>query len=197
MLRSLVLIIMVNRFNKYLVATFALVQMSCHGKQPTMTQIVGRWSPTPASALNIKSETTRCQITFAKDGTFVTSGVPDYLTTTSNLAAGNLVSGSGKWSLDKNQGRYVVELDFDIMNGAATQFHTSSLMLMLLAVIPCCIAGSVKKGESGLSFRRGRQLQQGELQRANPVERETCPEGANGYSSLPKASSKSRIVNLR
>jgi hypothetical protein len=114
-----------------------------------------------------------------------------------SCGAGNLVSGSGKWSLDKNQGRYVVELNFDIMNGAATQFHTSSLMLMLLAVIPCCIAGSVKKGESGLSFRRGRQLQQGELQRANPVERETCPEGANGYSSLPKASSKSRIVNLR
>jgi hypothetical protein len=177
MLRSLVLIIMVNRFNKYLVATFALVQMSCHGKQPTMTQIVGRWSPTPASALllNIKSETTRCQITFAKDGTFVTSGVPDYLTTTSNLAAGNLVSGSGKWSLDKNQGRYVVELDFDIMNGAATQFHTSSLIADVVSGNPLLYCWVGEEGGKRFEFQKG----------ATASTRRTATSESGGARNLP------------
>jgi hypothetical protein len=92
--------------------------------------VVGRWMADTDSLhlLKAKVPAAVCEIAFKSDGTFTTSGIPDYLLKTSDHAIGELVAGSGRWELVK-KGYFIVVLNFDQLNGAPANFRTTSLLI--------------------------------------------------------------------
>lgn len=121
---------MMRLYPMFLAVFFPLLSSGCSGRQPTTADVIGRWVADSASMRFIKSANPipRCEITFSADGTFITPGVPDFLCVTPDRASGRLISGKGRWSLVRDQGSFVVQLDFREMNGKSVQFQTLSLI---------------------------------------------------------------------
>lgn len=119
---------MVNKF-KIMLGISALFLACCSSKPPTHADIIGRWvmDPTSLHFLKTAGPSPKCEITFNADGTFSTPGVPDVLVAWPSEIAWKLVSGKGRWSIEKFQGYDIVRLEFNEIDGKSVNLGTHQL----------------------------------------------------------------------
>jgi hypothetical protein len=93
--------------------------------EPRREDLVGAWVPTPrtrrAVAEKGKYPPAETVVTLAADGSFRADNIPDWWNTSFGKPAGKFDSGSGKWSVERYQGSWRVELHFD----STAEFHSA------------------------------------------------------------------------
>lgn len=108
---------------------FVMTLAACHGiqwsevdftrHQPSKTDLIGRWVPTPASLKDMRERggytISRHELDLHADGTFSVTNMPDWWSSFGGESHRILQSGSGVWTIqqeDDGVAVWVIQLDF-------------------------------------------------------------------------------------
>lgn len=101
------------------------------GKSVTTSELVGTWIPQAASQKWLAT-TNVCQIVFQSNGAF-TASVPDRMLGTSDQAVGKVVSGHGRWVVERKSklelGNDIIKLIFDDFDGKQVNYTSERLRI--------------------------------------------------------------------
>ena len=129
----MVIRVVVNKVWQIVGALMALaILSSCFGRIVTDDDVIGLWKPNKASEVLLKSAI-ECKLVFRKDGTVAMESMPESFIKAPNRPTNARVSGSGRWSLVKKDGKYRIALTLSEIDGVTLTYQSSALLVEFMA----------------------------------------------------------------